>query len=535
MLPLRSALTCVEGFQRPRKPLALRPYDRLEMESASHTSLSITSIDMSVAGKTPPRKVDIPTTKSQDELEDVELDARLEVEGDGEREMMREMRREMRREMKREETDVMPEHAPLALRSKMTNGFIFNWINTNQEFLRVVEGCQRAIDRNTYPLRIGQGSSGSYFVRDESEKIVGVFKPKDEEPYGHLNPKWIKWLHRTCCPCLFGRSFLVPNIGYISEAAASMVDSFLGLNMVPRTQIARLRSSAFVFPWWEHVRIWRERHENPVSRYPHKLGSFQLFVEGFEDSSTVISKLNELRPLEPELRTAFQAEFEKMTILDYAIRNTDRSLDNWLIHLSWTENPNVSTQARHPLSASAAQSTAELHQTHKTESAPDLLRPKTPRLLPCVKIACIDNGLAFPFKHPHEVRSYPYSWVHLPEAQTPYSLELRTSLLEKLADTASWDLLISQLRQIFEIDSDFNERIFKKQMAILRGQLYNIVQALREGESPARLVERPLMLIEEEDEPELSEEGFEAAHTRTAPRKRHRHTPVTEKPLLTCW
>ena len=30
-------------------------------------------------------------------------------------------------------------------------------------------------------------------------------QPKDEEPYGRLNPKWTKWMHRMCCPCCFGR------------------------------------------------------------------------------------------------------------------------------------------------------------------------------------------------------------------------------------------------------------------------------------------------------------------------------------------
>jgi hypothetical protein len=42
-------------------------------------------------------------------------------------------------------------------------------------------------------LRIIQGSSGSYFCRNDQHEIVAVFKPKDEEPYGHLNPKWMKW------------------------------------------------------------------------------------------------------------------------------------------------------------------------------------------------------------------------------------------------------------------------------------------------------------------------------------------------------
>ena len=37
----------------------------------------------------------------------------------------------------------------------------------------------------------------------------------------------------------------------------------------------------------------------------------------------------------PELDEAFQYEFERLVILDYIIRNTDRGLDNWLINVSW--------------------------------------------------------------------------------------------------------------------------------------------------------------------------------------------------------
>lgn len=40
---------------------------------------------------------------------------------------------------------------------------------------------------------ITKGSSGSYFARAKNETgkvhTVAVFKPKDEEPYGRLNPK----------------------------------------------------------------------------------------------------------------------------------------------------------------------------------------------------------------------------------------------------------------------------------------------------------------------------------------------------------
>lgn len=80
-----------------------------------------------------------------------------------------------------------------------------------------------------------------------AQKIIGVFKPKNEEPYGQLNPKWTKWLQKLCCPCCFGRDCLVLNQGYLSEAGASLVDQKLELNIVPRTKVqkhaARYKSS----------------------------------------------------------------------------------------------------------------------------------------------------------------------------------------------------------------------------------------------------------------------------------------------------
>ena len=77
----------------------------------------------------------------------------------------------------------------------------------------MIRTAETAIDNGIYPQRIYQGSSGSYFVKNSEGKTIGVFKPKDEEPYGRLNPKWTKWIHKMCCPCLFGRSCLIPNQG----------------------------------------------------------------------------------------------------------------------------------------------------------------------------------------------------------------------------------------------------------------------------------------------------------------------------------
>ncbi|QQP50442.1 Phosphatidylinositol 4kinase type 2betalike, partial [Caligus rogercresseyi] len=106
----------------------------------------------------------------------------------------------------------------------------------------VIREAETAIDNGFYPQRIYQGSSGSYFVKNSEGKTIGVFKPKDEEPYGRLNPKWTKWMHRLCCPCCFGRSCLVPNQGYMSEAGASLVDSKLSLNVVPKTKVRNIMS-----------------------------------------------------------------------------------------------------------------------------------------------------------------------------------------------------------------------------------------------------------------------------------------------------
>ena len=79
------------------------------------------------------------------------------------------------------------------------------------EFYKLVVEAERAIEEGILPERIYQGSSGSYFVRSRDNLTIGVFKPKNEEPYGHLNPKWTKWMQKMCFPCCFGRSCLIAN------------------------------------------------------------------------------------------------------------------------------------------------------------------------------------------------------------------------------------------------------------------------------------------------------------------------------------
>lgn len=78
---------------------------------------------------------------------------------------------------------------------------------TKEDFETITESVRLAIRQEVHPSMISQGSSGSYFARNPDGKIVGVFKPKDEEPYAAGNPKWNKWIHRNLFPCFFGRAW----------------------------------------------------------------------------------------------------------------------------------------------------------------------------------------------------------------------------------------------------------------------------------------------------------------------------------------
>lgn len=89
-------------------------------------------------------------------------------------------------------------------------------VMTKAEFEAIVESVRLAIRQEVHPSMISQGSSGSYFARNPDGKIVGVFKPKDEEPYAAGNPKWNKWIHRNLFPCCFGRAWYVLNLHHMN-------------------------------------------------------------------------------------------------------------------------------------------------------------------------------------------------------------------------------------------------------------------------------------------------------------------------------
>jgi phosphatidylinositol 4-kinase type 2 len=77
-----------------------------------------------------------------------------------------------------------------------------------------------------------------------------------------------------------------------------------------------------------------------------------------------------------------------------------------------------------------------------------------PRPEPEIDIAAIDNGLAFPFKHPDSWRAYPYHWAWLPYANVPFSARIRDLVLPKLSDMNFVQDLCDDLYNLFKVTAN---------------------------------------------------------------------------------
>ncbi len=72
---------------------------------------------------------------------------------------------------------------------------------------------------------------------------------------------------------------LIPNLSYVSEAAACALDRQLRTYVVPYTDIVELSSKAFHYDYWDRRAYYRRR--KPL---PRKIGSFQVFLKGYQGS-----------------------------------------------------------------------------------------------------------------------------------------------------------------------------------------------------------------------------------------------------------
>ena len=348
---------------------------------------------------------------------------------------------------------------------------------TKMEFDDVVESVKVAIELGVHPKMISQGSSGSYFARNSDGHTVGVFKPKDEEPYASRNPKWTKWIHRNLFPCFFGRACLIPNLSYVSEAAAYVLDTRLRTNLVPYTDIVYLSSKSFYYDFWDRSAYYRKRKP-----FPAKIGSFQVFLKGFKDANLFLrdhpwpdqtnsgfrpqdapkrrkrpwtescrpsaiasedeeeESQNALHSPELEgasqrgsrfvwtegLQQSFREGLEKLVILDYIMRNTDRGLDNWMIKVDTqsqevtivsdppkmngqteyhagptmvvpARKDNESAKERSPYRRQDSMVAA--NRSSSSPAASDIPKDVS------ISIGAIDNSLSWPWKHPDAVSS----------------------------------------------------------------------------------------------------------------------------------
>uniref|UniRef100_A0A915E820 Phosphatidylinositol 4-kinase type 2 n=1 Tax=Ditylenchus dipsaci TaxID=166011 RepID=A0A915E820_9BILA len=313
------------------------------------------------------------------------------------------------------------------------------------EFNENLRRAVQAFEAGVFPQLIADGSSGSYFIHDVNGATLAVFKPRDEEPFADLNPKWPKFFQRILCFCCFGRACLIPNHGYLSETAASLVDSRLHFNIVPKTRIVKLMSPTF---------FYGRRFGKQIEARP-KEGSYQMFVNDYESATAVLTRWNEIGLNNaltlPEIHE-FTILFQKMCILDYVIRNTDRHMDNWLIrHVPGRE----------------------------------------------LKIAAIDNGLAFPIKHPETVsvfRHFPFNWSALSWSHKPWDRELRDDLLATITPVFV-DNLCKELMVLFRHDKSHSRLLTYSQMRVVRGQLWNLRHSLIANETPCDLVKRVPLLV----------------------------------------
>lgn len=89
-----------------------------------------------------------------------------------------------------------------------------------------------------------------------------------------------------------------------------------------------------------------------------------------------------------------------------------------------------------------------------------------------VRIAAIDNGLAFPFKHPDEWRTYPFHWAWLPQAKIPFSEDIKSLVLPLISDmNFVQHEICDEIQRLFSQDKNYERRLVERQLSVMRGQV----------------------------------------------------------------
>lgn len=84
-------------------------------------------------------------------------------------------------------------------------------------------------------------------------------------------------------------------------------------------------------------------------------------------------------------------------------------------------------------------------------------------------------------KTTHTPHSFPFGWLFLPVdlIGRPFSQKTRDHFLPLLTSTAWWSQTQHALRKVFQLDPDFQEKMFSRQIAVMKGQAWNVVETLK--------------------------------------------------------
>lgn len=226
------------------------------------------------------------------------------------------------------------------------------------------------------------------------------------------------------------------------------------------------------------------------------------------------------------LKQSFREELEKLVILDYIMRNTDRGLDNWMIKVDWpSQEVSITSEPMHlnmdgaggsangspgqspgaaegPRPVDLSQRPARGNRARAPYRAQKPMDASTPPASsvpqPNIHIGAIDNSLSWPWKHPDAWRSFPFGWLFLPVdlIGRPFSQKTRDHFLPLLTSSAWWSQTQLALRRIFQMDPDFQERMFERQIAVMKGQAWNVVETLKTPDhGPLELTRRAKVCV----------------------------------------
>lgn len=115
-----------------------------------------------------------------------------------------------------------------------------------------------------------------------------------------------------------------------------------------------------------------------------------------------------------------------------------------------------------------------------------------------INLAAIDNGLAFPVRHPEctsRFRSFPFRWSNLPWAQGEFDPVLRRHVLSLLTPQFVHRLCVD-LKKLFRHGiASSNYMLVNSQLRVVRGQIWNLRQAILANESPGEMACRDPIIV----------------------------------------